>query len=447
MMGRMAQASGREVARLAIPAFLALIAEPLFLLADSAIVGHLGTAPLAGLGLASTVLMTVVGIFVFLAYGTTAVVARQIGAGSRRGAVEVGVDGAWLSIVLGLAAALLVGFGAEPLCRALGGTGDALEQAVSYLRVAAGGIPAMLVVLACTGVFRGLQDTRTPLVASVLGFAANAVLNVVLVYGLELGIAGSAWGTVVAQWGMALGLLLIMARYAQVEGAAWRAHPRRVLSAALGGVPLLVRTLALRAVLVLTTWVAAGLGDVPLAAHQVTSTVWSFFVFALDALAIAGQALTGKALGAGDVAGTRAATALMVRWGVWCGLALTALTLALHLVIPLAFTTDPEVRAAIAAALIVVAIGQPLSGYVFVVDGVLIGAGDHRWLMGAMVGVLAAYVPVVVVMHALLPRVGPVAATAWLWVGFTSFMVVRGVLFWWRLRQDAWMVTGAPPTR
>jgi putative MATE family efflux protein len=263
MMGRMAQASGREVARLAIPAFLALIAEPLFLLADSAIVGHLGTAPLAGLGLASTVLMTVVGIFVFLAYGTTAVVARQIGAGSRRGAVEVGVDGAWLSIVLGLAAALLVGFGAEPLCRALGGTGDALEQAVSYLRVAAGGIPAMLVVLACTGVFRGLQDTRTPLVASVLGFAANAVLNVVLVYGLELGIAGSAWGTVVAQWGMALGLLLIMARYARVEGAAWRAHPRRVLSAALGGVPLLVRTLALRAVLVLTTWVAAGLGDVP----------------------------------------------------------------------------------------------------------------------------------------------------------------------------------------
>lgn len=438
----MPQANGREILRLAVPAFLALIAEPLFLLADSAIVGHLGTAPLAGLGLASAVLLTAVGLFVFLAYGTTAVVARQIGAASRAGAIEVGIDGTWLAVVLGLAAAAVIGFGAEPLASALGGSGPALEQAVSYLRVAAVGIPAMLVVLACTGVFRGLQDTRTPLVASVLASAANAVLNVVLVYGAHLGITGSALGTVVAQWGMALGLLVVLARYARAEGARWHPHPGRVLGAAVGGLPLLARTLALRAILVVTTWVAAGLGDVTLAAHQVTATVWSFLAFALDALAIAGQALTGKALGAGDRRAAREATGVMIRWGVWGGAALGALTLLASRALPVLFTGDPEVRAAMAAALVVVAVGQPLSGYVFVVDGVLIGAGDARWLAGAMGATLAAYVPVALVVRALAPP-DPSTALVWLWVGFTWFMVVRGALFRWRVHGDAWMVTGA----
>ncbi|MFZ1372244.1 MAG: MATE family efflux transporter, partial [Nostocoides sp.] len=202
----------REVLRLAIPAFIALIAEPLFLLADTAIVGHLGTPELAGLGLASTVLLTVVGVFVFLAYGTTAVVARHVGAGSSRGALTAGVDGTWLAIVLGLLVAVPLAALAPGVCRALGGTGAALDAAVSYLRIAAFGIPAMLVVLACTGVLRGLQDTRTPLAASVAGFTANALLNVLFVYGFHWGIAGSAIGTVMAQVGMACWLVLVLWR-------------------------------------------------------------------------------------------------------------------------------------------------------------------------------------------------------------------------------------------
>lgn len=437
------QAGGREIVRLAVPAFLALIAEPLFLLADSAIVGHLGTAPLAGLGLASAVLLTAVGVFVFLAYGTTAVVARQVGAGSRLGAVEAGIDGGWLAVLLGVASAGVVAAAAGPLCRALGGSGAALEQAVTYLRIAAGGIPAMLLVLACTGVFRGLQDTRTPLVAAVAGFGANAVLNVALVYGLDLGIAGSATGTVLAQWGMALGLVLMLRSYAADTGASWRPHPGRVLAAALGGIPLLVRTLALRAVLLLTTWAAAGLGVVLLAAHQVTATIWSFLAFALDAIAIAGQALTGKALGAGDAAGARAATTVMIRWGWWCGAALGVVTVAAHRVLPALFTTDAGVRAAIAAGLVVVALGQPLAGFVFVVDGVLIGAGDARWLAGAMLATLAAYAPAVVAVRELAPHDPATTAMVWLWVGFTWFMAARTIPLWWRVRGDAWLVTGA----
>lgn len=440
----------REILRLAVPAFLALVAEPLFLLADSAIIGHLGTPQLAGLGVASATLLTAANLFIFLAYGTTSIVARQIGAGAQRGALEAGIDGTWLATGIGALVAVAVALAAEPLCRLFGASPAALAHATTYLRISALGIPAMLVALAATGVLRGLQDTRTPLVASVAGFTSNIALNLALVYGLGWGIAGSAWGTVMAQTGMATALVVVLVRHARAADAGLHPHPGRVLRAALSGIPLLVRTLALRAILLLTTWVAAGLGDVPLAAHQVAATVWSFLVFALDALAIAAQALTGKALGAGDVQGARSATATMVRWGVWGGAVLGAALLAVHRVLPAAFTSDEAVRSALAAALVVVALGQPLSGYVFVVDGVLIGAGDGRWLAKAMVATLLLYLPLALGVHAAAGALlgdggaqGQALALAALWVAFTAFMAIRGVLFWRRVRTDDWAVTGA----
>ncbi|MGG5258912.1 MATE family efflux transporter [Phycicoccus avicenniae] len=440
----------REVLRLALPAFLALVAEPLFLLVDSAIVGRLGVEPLAGLGVASAVLLTAANIFVFLAYGTTSVVARQLGSGSRAGAVAAGIDGTWLAVGLGAVTTLAVAGGARTLSGLFGASPAVLEEATTYLRVSAFGLPAMLVVLATTGVLRGLQDTRTPLFAALAGFTANGLLNVWFVHGLGWGIAGSAWGTVIAQYGMAVALVVVLVREAGRTGVPLRAHPGRVLAAARDGVPLLVRTLALRGVLVLTTWVAAGLGDVPLAGYQVTATIWSFLTFALDALAIAAQAITGKALGAGDLATTRAATRLMVRWGILGGVVLGLVVLLVRPWVGPLFTPDAGVQAAVAAGLLVVALGQPLSGFVFVVDGVLIGAGDGRWLAGAMLATLAAYLPVVLAVHLagdwLLQggsAKGQSDAVTWLWLAFTVFMGVRGTLMWLRVRTDRWMVVGA----
>jgi putative MATE family efflux protein len=444
--GQRDPAQSREILHLAVPAFLALVAEPLFLLADSAIIGHLGTAQLAGLGVASATLITAANIFVFLAYGTTSIVARQVGAGSERGALEAGIAGTWLAVGLGAVTALAVATAADPLCRLFGASDEAVGYAATYLRISALGIPAMLVALAATGVLRGLQDTRTPLVASVVGFSANVVLNLVFVYGFGWGIAGSAWGTVIAQTGMAAGLVTVLTVHARRAGAGLHPHPGRVLRAGLTGIPLLVRTLALRAILLVTTWVAAGLGDVPLASHQVAATVWSFLAFALDALAIAAQALTGKALGAGDVAGARAATTTMIRWGIWGGAVLGLAVLAVHQLLPPLFTSDPDVRAALSAALVVVALGQPLSGFVFVVDGVLIGAGDGRWLAKAMAATLLLYLPLATWVHlagdGLIARGAP-HAVAVLWVVFTAFMAIRACFFWWRIRGDAWAVTGA----
>lgn len=446
------RAESREVLRLALPAFLALVAEPLFLLADSAIIGHLGTPHLAGLGVASAILLTAVNVFVFLAYGTTATVARHLGAGSLAKAVAAGIDGAWLAIILGAVTAVAVAIGAEPLCAAFGASPEAIGHAVTYLRVSAIGIPFMLVVLAVTGVLRGLQDTKTPLIASIFGFGLNIVLNVWFVYGLSWGIAGAAWGTVIAQFLMAAGLVAVLLKEARRLHAPLRPHPGRVLTAARNGVPLLVRTLALRAILVVTMWTAASLGDVPLAAHQIAATIWSFLVFALDAIAIAAQALTGKSLGAGDAEGARRATNLMIRWGIVSGIVAGLALLLVMRWLPLLFTSDAEVQRVLASALLIIALGQPLSGYVFVIDGVLIGAGDTLWLAKAMLVNLILYLPLILAVYALGPWLlsseppvrGMQHAMLWLWVAFTGFMAIRAVILGLRVQTDRWMVTGAP---
>lgn len=318
----------REIVALAVPAFGSLVAEPLFLMADTAIVGHLGTAQLAGLGIASALLMTAVGVFVFLAYATTAAVARRVGAGDLRAAIRQGMDGIWLALLIG-AAVIAVALPTAPALMELFGASDtAAPYAITYLRISSLGIPAMLVVLAATGVLRGLQDTKTPLYVAVGGFVANGALNVGLVYGAGLGIAGSAWGTVIAQCGMAAAYLYVVIRGARKHGASLRPDSAGIRACAQAGAPLLVRTLSLRAILMIATAVAARLGDADIAAHQIILSLWSLLAFALDAIAIAGQAIIGRYLGAGDAQGAREACRRMVQWGIAAGVVLGLLVIA-----------------------------------------------------------------------------------------------------------------------
>ncbi|MER6672087.1 MATE family efflux transporter [Streptomyces sp. NPDC000983] len=427
----------REIIALAVPAFGALVAEPLFVIADSAIVGHLGTAQLAGLGVASALLMTAVSVFVFLAYATTAAVARRVGAGDLQSAIRQGMDGIWLALALGAAVIVTVLPTAPFLVELFGASDTAAPYATTYLRISALGIPAMLVVLAATGVLRGLQDTRTPLYVAVAGFVANALLNVGLVYGADLGIAGSAWGTVLAQCGMAAAYLVVVVRGARRHQASLRPDPAGIRAAAQAGAPLLVRTLSLRAILMIATAVAARLGDADIAAHQIILSLWSLLAFALDAIAIAGQAIIGRYLGADDAEGARAACRRMVEWGIAAGVVLAVLVVvARPLFLPL-FTSDPAVKDTALPALLMVALSQPICGVVFVLDGVLMGAGDGRYLAGAMVVTLAAFTPVAL----LVPVLGG-GLTA-LWGAMTLMMTVRMLTLWLRARSGRWIVTGA----
>ena len=427
----------REIVALAVPAFGALVAEPLFVMADSAIVGHLGTAQLAGLGVASALLMTAVSVFVFLAYATTAAVARRVGAGDLQAAIRQGMDGIWLALLLGAAVIAVTLPTAPALIELFGASDTAAPYATTYLRISSLGIPAMLVVLAATGVLRGLQDTKTPLYVAVAGFVANAALNVGLVYGADLGIAGSAWGTVIAQWGMATVYLIVVVRGARRHGASLRPDTAGIRASAQAGAPLLVRTLSLRAILMIATAIAARLGDADIAAHQIILSLWSLLAFALDAIAIAGQAIIGRYLGAGDTEGARAACRRMVQWGIATGVVLGLLVLVTRPVFLSLLTGDPTVKDTALPALLIVALSQPISGIVFVLDGVLMGAGDGPYLAWAMLITLAVFTPVAL----LVPVLGG-GLTA-LWAAMTLMMTVRMLTLWLRTRSGRWLVTGA----
>ncbi|WP_367948664.1 MATE family efflux transporter [Rathayibacter sp. VKM Ac-2857] len=426
----------RSILRLAVPALGALIAEPLFLLTDSALVGHLGAVPLAGLALGGAVLQTIVGLMVFLAYSTTPRVGRALGEGDERRAVAAGIDGGWLALALGAVIAVAGAIAAPALIGLFGAEPAVADAGVRYLSVSMAGIPAMLGVFALTGLLRGFQDTRTPLIIAGGGFAVNAALNAVLIYPAGLGITGSALGTVVAQWGMFGAYAVIALRLARRVGAPLRPHPAGLRASAGSGGWLLLRTASLRAAILLAVAVAGSLGAEELGAFQVAMTLFSTVAFALDAVAIAAQALLGRLLGEGDPARARAVAKRCVTWGIGAGVALGAVIVATSGVLPFVFSSDPEVLRLLPAALVVVGLTAPLGGCVFVLDGVLIGAGDGRYLALSGLANLAVLAP--------LALLAPLAPEDWrllaLWIAYAvGFLGARALTLGLRFRGDVWL--------
>ncbi len=310
-------------------------------------------------------------------------------------------------------------------------------NALVYLRISLIGIPGQLVVLAGTGYLRGLQDTRTPLLVAVASALGNLVLELVLIYGLGFGIGASAVSTVLAQLGSAAVYVWWVRRAVHHHRVRLAPHGPTLRRLAVVGGDLFVRTVALRGALVVSVAVATRLGTVALAAHQIAFQIWNLLALALDAIAIAGQALIGRFLGAQDVAAARRAGRRMIEWGLVAGVVFGLVTFALRQELPTIFTSDPAVVAVTAFVLVFVAAMQPVNGVVFVLDGLLIGAGDLRYLAVAMLipsalfGVLALGVL----------RAG--LGIGWLWTALIVFMVARLVGLAWRWVGGGWAVTGA----
>jgi putative MATE family efflux protein len=427
----------REIARLAIPAFGALVAEPLYLLADTAVVGHLGTDQLAGLAVAAAILLTAHALCTFLAYGTTSAVARLLGAGDEREAAHQAVQGLWLGALLGAALAALGWIFATPLIGVLTDDPSVATEAEVYLRISLPGLPALLLVLAGTGYLRGLQDTRTPLVVALVSATANLVMEVVLIYGFDQGIGASALSTVLAQWGAAAVYLRVIGRSARdldVALAPDAPSLRRLLVVAQA---LVVRTLALRGSLVLATAVAARIGTEDLAAHQISFELWSAFAYALDAVAIAGQAIIGRLLGAAEVVRAGDAGRRMLQIGLGTGVVAGLLVLAGRPFLPELFSPDPAVNVLTSFLLLFVAALQPLNSVAFVLDGLLIGAGDLTYLARAMVVAALAFAAAAGLVLVLGLGIG------WLWVAIGVFMSARALPLLARWRSGAWAVAGA----
>lgn len=425
----------RELVRLALPALGALAAEPLYLLVDTAIVGHLGTTQLAALGLAGAILTTSFTLFNFLAYSTTAHVARLHGAGEADAAGRIAAQALWLATGIGLAVTAAILLLAPTLVAVMGGTGATADHAVTYLRIAGVGLPFALISLAGQGYLRGTADLRTPLRIVIAGNAANVALDVLFVYGFGWGLPGAGVATAVAQAGMGLAFVRELLRAPADSRTPDRAAIRRL--AHVGG-HLFVRTAALTGSFALASAVVARFGAASLGAHQIVFQLWAFLALVLDAIAIAAQVIVGRALGAGRDREARAAATRMIAWSVAFGGVLGAVMLALGGILPHAFTDDPAVVARAREVWWVFALMQPAAGAVFALDGILIGAGDSRFLMWSMVvAALGVWAPLALL--ALATDGGLLAV----WWGLTALIVARLALTLARFSHGGWATTGA----
>lgn len=427
----------REIAALALPALGALVAEPLYLLADTAVVGRIGTVQLAGLAVASAALLSGLAVLIFLAYGTTAAVSRLLGAGRADEAAAQAVQGLWLAGIIGVALMAVVAGLPGPIVGVLGAEGPVRTEASIYLQISAFGIPFQLLSFAGVGYLRGLQDTRTPLMVAVAAALTNLVLEVVLIAGFDQGIGASALSTVVAQAGTAATYLLLIGRDARRRLVSLLPDWTAVRRLARVGGDLFIRTVALRGTLTVATAVAARLGAVDVAAHEVAFAIWTLFAFILDAIAIAGQSMIGRFLGAGDADEARDVGRRMLELGIGFGVLSAVVVLAGRPWLPEIFTNDPAVISLATFLLIWVAVMQPVNAVAFVLDGLLIGAGDMRFLARAMVVAAGLAIPMACAVLVFDLGIG------WVWASIAALMTSRVITLGWRWRHGGWAVTGA----
>jgi putative MATE family efflux protein len=423
----------REILRLALPALGALAAEPLYVLVDTAIVGHLGRPQIAALGLAGTVLAGTFTIFNFLTYGTTAVVARAAGAGQSERAARLAAQALWVSLAIGMVLLAACEALAVPVLDGLGAHGRSGAYALTYFRIGALGLPAALVALAGQGYLRGVSNLRRPLVIVVAANAANVVLELLFVYGFHWGIAGSAAGTAIAQAGMGVAFAVELLR---PHAPSKRPSLRDMQPMLRVGRQIFVRTAALYASFLVAASVCARMGDAELGAHQIASQLFFFLALVLDSVAIAGQVIVGRLLGSGDAEGAYESALRMIVWSVLVGAVFSLVLLPLAHVVPRGFTSDHAVLHEARALWPYFVLLQPLGGAVFALDGILIGASDTRYLMWSMVAASAVFI--VLASLALALGWGIVGV----WIALDVLIAARLALLGVRFAGRRWAVTG-----
>lgn len=431
----------RNIWLLAVPTFGQLISEPAFVLIDTAIIGHIGKSALAGLSIGSTVLLTTTGLCLFLAYNTTSQVARLLGAGKRQEGFSIGMDGLWLALLLGIILTVILIFAAEPLCYAIGARGSTLQNAIVYTQMVMPGLPAMLLVYAANGIFRGLCNVRITLFAAVSGAVLNTILDVIAVFGLNMGIAGSGIATMIAQWYMGLVLTIPAVIWATQSGARLKPHFQHILHSAGTGMPLFVRTLALRVCMVATVVTATHLGTNTLAAYQVANSCWNFVMNILDAIGIAAQTIVAAALGAG----CRKRAGMITRICAQVG-AVSSVGVGLFMIFvgwscaPL-FSQHTDIQFLISVGMTILGLFLPLAGWMWALDGVLIGAGDHRYLAKACSVMAAVYLTFLALTSVfdVVVDANDVVRTITLWVVLNAVYIGgRAIGNSLRIRNDTW---------
>ena len=431
-----ARVPDRRILGLAVPALGALAAEPLYVLVDTAVVGHLGAEQLAGVAIGGALLTNVTWLCNFLAYGSTARASRLFGAGRRQEAIGVGVQATWIGVLLGVVLALAFQVLAEPACGLIAGDDQGVQDAaVAWLRIAALGAPFILVSLAGQGWMRGVQEVRRPLAYLLGANAVSAAASPFLVYGLDLGIEGSAIANVLAQAIAAALFLRALLRTGVGLRPSWPAMRSQLVV----GRDLMARTLAMEIAFLTAAAVATRMGTERIAAHQIALQLWVFLALVLDSLAIAAQSLIGELLGRGDRDGARATARRILELGAGLGTAIGLALLAGWTLIPQLFSGDEDVVEQAHVAWPWLAGMQPAAGVLFALDGILIGAGDVVFLRNAtIVAALGGFLPVTLAAYAFDLGLGGI------WAGLATFLGIRLAAGGVRFARGRWAVVGAP---
>ena len=423
-----------EMFGLALPTFISLIAEPVFLIIDSAIVGHLGPLQLAALGAASSIISLITSTFIFLAYSTTSMVSINLGRSDDTLAMESATSGVVLALIIGVVAAILSFTFRLDLLSLIGTPKSVIYFANSYLSISLIGVPATLVSFSSLGSLRGLRKIGTTVRIQIIGYLINAGLDLFLVYGMRLGISGAAIGTSLVQYLVAGAYLFTLFHENHLKVLTIKPLVKGLILSIRLGSGLVIRTISLRLAILLTTWLAATMGSTQLAAEQSLSTLWSFSAFSLDAIALALQVIIGHSIGKKDVQKIRIYTTWGLRWsfigGIFMGVLLASATTPLSI----AFTTSRSVREQIAQTLIVLGLLQPLASLVYLLDGVLIGAGDGDFLALAGVGATLAFLPFALAVHIFHLDL------RWLWLAYGCFMLFRFLPLAIRAQRDRWII-------
>jgi putative MATE family efflux protein len=424
----------RTVLRLALPALGALAAEPLYVLGDTAIVGHVNTQALAGLALGGLLLAETLGFVTVLEYGATAKVSRLVGAGQRREALDVGVQASWFALVLGLLAVAVIEIVAGPALRLLaGGATPAQQQGLEWLRIATLGAPFVLVTAAGQGWMRGFQDTRTPFIVLGLSNLASVCLSLLLVQGVGMGIEGSAVANVAAQVASGATFVYLLVR----RGAPLGPSLGRIRGQLRAARDLALRTLSFFAAFTAAAGVAARMGDAQLAAHQIGFQLWILIALALDAVAIAAQALIGSLLGAGETDAAWVLARRLLGYGAFFGAAVAVAFVVLHGVIPPLFTADGSVRHQVTVLWPWFIAMLPFAGVLFALDGVLLGAGDLVFMRNVTaVAALGGFLPLVLAASVFDLGLGGI------WAALSVFIGIRLLAGLWHWRGRSWLVAG-----
>lgn len=427
----------RRILALSVPAAATLIADPLLGIVDTAVVGRVGSVELGALGLSVGLLATLSWVFNFLVYGTTASVSRAIGAGDDDLAGRHLAHAVQVAALIGVIVAVLLVALADALVVWTGAAEPLQSPAAGYLRIRAVGVPFLLLSYVGHGAYRGLSNTRAPFVFVVVANVVNAALDVVLVFVLDLGLSGAAWATVAAE----VLVVVLFAGRTREFSLQLRGHglPGRadVASLFVVGRDLVLRTGALLLALLAVSVAAARIGAVAAAAHQILFSTWIFVSALMDGLAVAGQAMVGTALGRGDADEARRVAGLLGRWAGMSGALIALVLLPLASVVPVALVDNAEVAAMATSVWWLVAGFHVFSGGAFVLDGVLMGAGDFGWLRTW--ALVAAGVSILLVVIVDTMGGGLLA----LWVAFEAMVAVRVVANVLRVRSGRWVVTGA----